>query len=1550
MATVNYAARQICPKVVLYGESSDTLIDRLYDLYEDQKKSDLKDIQTGDISVHFFDALDDKYTIRKFPTKWQYYNVPLEIYANATRKLVLRGVDGILIKWKLDNGIFLEDENRDLIYEIENNLAEYGYVYKNITIHSFVDSEDALDTNSDVLDSIANFAKGSLNAGFSIGLLQGSENLKELVVRDLNERYSAPPNFTHPSIPQPKMPSSTLVEPKSKVSKESLRKLFSTPEKSSIQTYSTPQLDDVGKKLDQFFSTDVDSSSKEHADIQKELEKLQHLIHKCYAEKGYREPLKHPYFVKQALYCLEHPWRFRDTETGKNVKKTRDEMRAILQPKKTESDLLLLPSDGKNIGWEEVKVFISSTFSDFHAERDYLVKQVFPMIREWCEKYRLHFYDIDLRWGISEEDEQNGKVIEICLGEIDGSRPLFLCFLGNRYGYVPAKTSIPLNIAQKYPLVQKEKDSSITAMEIEYALSDSVGAQWSMSNLDGFFYFRSPNTFPFPNSIKFETHEQYDRYGKTFFEYSKENNEKLSNLKGKITSFFQSRNEVEKRIFNYAPMFKLTSPPYGNSLPGMIIPESFNDLGNRVIQDIKAAIGSNHKKRIEYLENASNTGVINEHDYHEQFAMSRNKLFIGREKLIGLLKKEIDSNDSKIIALLGEAGSGKSALLANLYYQLKMESDYVLPHFIGSSPQSTDLKILLTKLCQFLKKVYMEEVVSVKHRKIETIEVKLKPIVETLEKQVSENEELDSEITNKYDQLTEEIHNIRMEIQKKKNDFKIPDDIESLQFTFIRFITECKLIKSKIVILIDGLNQLSSRFNAERLFWLPEHVPENVKIVCSTLEGAVQKELLKKNCNLIRISKLTEREQLEILDKVPSLFCKRLDDYQKQLILKHSESSNPLYLRLALEELRVYGSFELLNQKIEALPESLPRLFESLLKRLEDEFGTVLCRKMFSLLATSKSGLTHQEISALLGSEDVEKKHQIILRQIRDYLSFKGELVDFHHRIFAKEVKKRYLKFEQERLEIHTILTNYFKELSFKGDSDIYSERKLDELGWQAVLSRDSTLIREVLMDKEYIGAKLKTGRLSELEEEFGLALKNYSSNSLWSEHSFFPGFEVTSKQELLETAPRLEKDDIDVIKRTVFAEASLNSDTEDNFYILLRGVYNCLTNLIWFDVSKLDFDSFIESSFLPDSSEKENFIPFPLTNGFVFDDEGACDIVTVTCDGTMAAWGGSNGKIRIYNVKEKYTVQLLQYDGADISSLNFSFDKDQLVSGHTNGEVCVWSTTDGILEDTYKISDDPIVAVGITIDGAIAFGNTSKGRAFVIDSLEGVIDSKLIDAQKAERIKKRYPYTPIIKNDDEYTIEALANIKNVDEGIASSTFYSTPEIKVEFKNNTLVLSKDNDLKETQIDNSFYSLCATQDVAVVMVIDAQNRDVVFWNTKDNSYKKQMLRQEMVCSCSISSNGTVAVTGSKEGIVRFWDPLRGEEIKWLSGPDKVHAYMNNVLKYTIELFNKKEYAEGNTLLENILFKYIKANSDDSSFKEKVYKAIRNIDGLSSIVIA
>ena len=85
-------------------------------------------------------------------------------------------------------------------------------------------------------------------------------------------------------------------------------------------------------------------------------------------------------------------------------------------------------------------MFISSTFRDMHAERDYLVKRVFPALRQRLEPHRINRVDIDLRWGITREQADNDQVLGLCLQQIDECRPFFVGLLGGRYGWVHSRT------------------------------------------------------------------------------------------------------------------------------------------------------------------------------------------------------------------------------------------------------------------------------------------------------------------------------------------------------------------------------------------------------------------------------------------------------------------------------------------------------------------------------------------------------------------------------------------------------------------------------------------------------------------------------------------------------------------------------------------------------------------------------------------------------------------------------------------------------------------------------------------------------------------------------------------------------------------------------------------------------------------------------------------------------------------------------------------------------------------------------------------------------
>lgn len=135
----------------------------------------------------------------------------------------------------------------------------------------------------------------------------------------------------------------------------------------------------------------------------------------------------------------------------------------------------------------EIRVFISSTFQDMQGEREYLIKKVFPRLQDEAKKKDVTVVPIDLRWGITEEDAKNGKVVEICLDEIRNSRPFFIGIVGHKYGTCTTKEELfkNHNLEEKYGPFLEDIDGklSITELEMQY------GVLKHKDPIDAYFYF-----------------------------------------------------------------------------------------------------------------------------------------------------------------------------------------------------------------------------------------------------------------------------------------------------------------------------------------------------------------------------------------------------------------------------------------------------------------------------------------------------------------------------------------------------------------------------------------------------------------------------------------------------------------------------------------------------------------------------------------------------------------------------------------------------------------------------------------------------------------------------------------------------------------------------------------------------------------------------------------------------------------------------------------------------------------------------------------------------
>lgn len=132
-----------------------------------------------------------------------------------------------------------------------------------------------------------------------------------------------------------------------------------------------------------------------------------------------------------------------------------------------------------------IRVFVSSTFRDMQAEREELIKRVFPQLRRMCEQRGVAWSEVDLRWGVTDEQKAEGAVLPICLAEIDRSRPYFIGLLGQRYGWVPDE--VPSGLVDQLPWLSHLGGTSVTEMEILHGvLNDPASADHA------FFYLRDP--------------------------------------------------------------------------------------------------------------------------------------------------------------------------------------------------------------------------------------------------------------------------------------------------------------------------------------------------------------------------------------------------------------------------------------------------------------------------------------------------------------------------------------------------------------------------------------------------------------------------------------------------------------------------------------------------------------------------------------------------------------------------------------------------------------------------------------------------------------------------------------------------------------------------------------------------------------------------------------------------------------------------------------------------------------------------------------------------
>jgi len=129
MSMINYASREINCKLVYYGPGlggKTTNLEHVFGKVNPNARGKLISLATETERTLFFDFLPvDLGTVRGFKTRFHLYTVPGQVYYNASRKLILKGVDGVV--FVADSQLERMEANIESMQNLYDNMAEYGY-------------------------------------------------------------------------------------------------------------------------------------------------------------------------------------------------------------------------------------------------------------------------------------------------------------------------------------------------------------------------------------------------------------------------------------------------------------------------------------------------------------------------------------------------------------------------------------------------------------------------------------------------------------------------------------------------------------------------------------------------------------------------------------------------------------------------------------------------------------------------------------------------------------------------------------------------------------------------------------------------------------------------------------------------------------------------------------------------------------------------------------------------------------------------------------------------------------------------------------------------------------------------------------------------------------------------------------------------------------------------------------------------------------------------------------------------------------------------------
>jgi signal recognition particle receptor subunit beta len=198
MPVVQYASREILCKIVYYGPARSgktTNLQWVHRSLPDGRRSEMVSLATENDRTLFFDFLPlDLGEISGFRTRLQLYTVPGQVYYNATRRLVLRGADGVV--FVADSEPHRQRDNMESFRNLQENLLENDFDIREIPLVLQYNKQDLDGARPKTeMDDELNFRdvpSHGASAVQGVGVIPTLRSVSEMVLQSVSRRFASP--------------------------------------------------------------------------------------------------------------------------------------------------------------------------------------------------------------------------------------------------------------------------------------------------------------------------------------------------------------------------------------------------------------------------------------------------------------------------------------------------------------------------------------------------------------------------------------------------------------------------------------------------------------------------------------------------------------------------------------------------------------------------------------------------------------------------------------------------------------------------------------------------------------------------------------------------------------------------------------------------------------------------------------------------------------------------------------------------------------------------------------------------------------------------------------------------------------------------------------------------------------------------------------------------------------------------------------------------------------------------------------------------------------